>query len=315
MAHNDEVGGSNSAAAEDANRYLDYLISQEGSQGTLRIQEGGDGADTTDGIETDIDGGNRTTDGGSQATQKKRIRSANKLGTGRLDVHSVHPGTGEPISPRAVSAGYGNNLACILRETVSINETNIREDNKEHLQMLLLTKLHQRYKFPDWRADVDPTTDPNMDRINQKALKKFSKDLSAWKNRVREAMAKEGSCYATIKAKWPMITEEDYEQFKATSADPVTKDKSKHFKDLQAKNIAPHRLGTRGYTGKRPKWDKEDAERERLQQADPFAEFTDPQERDFIRARYTKVKETGEWVTDEATRDFIRLLVIINFLP
>src|SRR5664279_572573 len=105
MAHNDEAGGSNSVVdAEEENRYLDYLISQEWSQGPgpLRIQEGGGGADTTDGTKIGTDGGNQTTDGGSQATQKKkRIRSANVLGTGRLDVHSVHPGTGEPISPRA----------------------------------------------------------------------------------------------------------------------------------------------------------------------------------------------------------------------
>src|SRR5664279_2026039 len=128
-------------------------------------------------------------------------------------------------------------------------------------------------------------------------------------------MAKEGSCYATIKAKWPLISEEDYEKFKATSADAVTKAKSESFKNLQTMNVRAHRLGSRGYTGKEPMWDKEDAERERLQQPDPFAEFTDPLERNFIRARYRKHKETGEWVTDESTREFIRLLVIINLPP
>jgi hypothetical protein len=196
MSNNDEAAGSQQIP-EDT-RYLQYLMSREGLPGPLRIQEGGGGADTTDGIETGIKttyGGNRTTDGGSQPNKKKkRFRSVNKLDTGRLDVHSVHPGTGEPTNPRKVSAGYGNNLGCILRDTVSINKTKIRENEKGPLQALLLTKLHQRYQFPTFNPDVDPVTDPNMDLINRKAVKKFSKDLSAWKHRVREAMLEEGAC-------------------------------------------------------------------------------------------------------------------------
>ena len=50
--------------------------------------------------------------------------------------------------------------------------------------------------------------------------------------------------------------------------------------------MGKHRLGSRGYLGKRPIWDKEDAEREAAGLPDPFAKFTSPLECDFIRARY-----------------------------
>ena len=47
-----------------------------------------------------------------------------------------------------------------------------------------------------------------------------------------------------------------------------------------------HHLGSRGYCGKRSIWAKEDTERESLGIPDPLADFTDPQERDVLRARY-----------------------------
>jgi hypothetical protein len=59
----------------------------------------------------------------------------------------VDPSSGEPTSPRDVAAGYVHNLACILCETISINEHNIRDPGKEHLATLLIQKFHQRYKF------------------------------------------------------------------------------------------------------------------------------------------------------------------------
>ena len=45
-------------------------------------------------------------------------------------------------------------------------------------------------------------------------------------------------------------------------------------------NTPPHRLGSRGYEGKRHIWAKEDAERESLGIPDPLAEFIDPLEHD-----------------------------------
>lgn len=167
---------------------LYYLASQEEqSQGPLLIMEGGGGAGTDTridtgadtGTETGTDGGNRTTDGGTHAKEKKkqRARCPNKPGTRRLVVHSVNHGNFEPESPRDVSAGYGNNVGCILRETVNLNEGNIRE--KPALEHLLLTRLHARYLFPSQNDEVHPWEDDTIEKINQKAINQFSNLLSS----------------------------------------------------------------------------------------------------------------------------------------
>ena len=51
-------------------------------------------------------------------------------------------------------------------------------------------------------------------------------------------------------------------------------------------NVGVPRLGSRGYTGKRPVWAKEDATRpEGPRQTDPWEEYEDPLTHDYIRAR------------------------------
>ena len=124
-------------------------------------------------------------------------------------------------------------------------------------------------------------------KINNKALGKFSNALSAWKTRVKKAIEVDHETYAEIVADNPKIMIEDFEKFKETCNEAAAKARSERGKQLQAKNMGNHRLGSRGYTGKRPVWAKEDAERERQGIPDPLAEFTDQQEHDFIRARFS----------------------------
>ena len=78
----------------------------------------------------------------------------------------MHPGKFEPIEPREVAACYGNQLACILRDTANINTTKIRKN--EHLNKLLLTRLHARFQFPDRKDDVDPWDDEGMKKSTTK---------------------------------------------------------------------------------------------------------------------------------------------------
>ena len=67
---------------------------------------------------------------------------------------------------------------------------------------------------------------------------------------------------------------------------------------MQNKNIGTHKLGSRGYSGKDPVWEKEDKKWRELNMSNPFNQFKDPQEKRFIRARYGPDKETGVLVTD-----------------
>ena len=96
---------------------------------------------------TDVEGGNVTTDGGGDKI-KKKMRHPNKLRTGRVSVLTIDEAKFELATPESVAAGYGNDIGCILRDTVSINETSLRDPSRDHLQVLLIQKLHDGFKFP-----------------------------------------------------------------------------------------------------------------------------------------------------------------------
>ena len=109
------------------------------------------------------------------------------------------------------------------------------------------------------------------------------------------------------------LTEDEFLKFKDTCATKVAKLRPAKFKGLQKRNTGKHHLGRRGYIGKRPIWDKEDAEHEAAGILDPLPELTDPQAYDFIRARYKWDSKKKVWSTDAPTRELMRLLVI--FFP
>ena len=174
-------------------------------------------------------------------------------------------------------------------------------------------KLHQVFLFPrrDEKKYTDPNKDPTMKKINKCAMSKFRDALDAWKVRVKARIIDKKEPYSQIVKDNPTITEEQFEIFKVACDAEVAKEKSKYMKGLQERNMECHPLGSRGYAGKWSIWAKEDAEHESLGILDPLAEFTVPQERDVLRARYRwdPVKKVFE--TDAVTTEFMRLLVIL----
>ena len=71
-----------------------------------------------------------------------------------------------------------------------------------------------------------------------------------------------------------------------------------------------HKLGSRGYAGKEPVWERQDAQWAELGIPNIFAEFKDPLERRFIRARYWPDKDTVVLITDSLTYELENQLVI-----
>src|SRR4051812_36904672 len=122
MANNEEADPIKQPI-EQPQEFFDHITSQDsGSQAQqpLRIRERvadsdnieGGNTETidTDGANLTTDGTNQTTDGASHGSRTKRKQkpwSPNKLRVGRLDVHEVHPGTFDIVSPPEVSACYG----------------------------------------------------------------------------------------------------------------------------------------------------------------------------------------------------------------
>ena len=65
---------------------------------------------------------------------------------------------------------------------------------------------------------------------------------------------------------------------------------------MRDKNIGLHNIRTRGFLGKQPIWDKEDATRPPGEE-NPWEKFKDPLARRMIRARYHTDKETWKLKT------------------
>jgi hypothetical protein len=78
---------------------------------------------------------------------------------------------GEPILQSSAAESYGGQCGCNHRDTISINEKNIR-DNAE-LCASLISKLNTRHTFPDLYNKGSLT----KNLVNTHALGKFIRDL------------------------------------------------------------------------------------------------------------------------------------------
>src|ERR1041385_2821442 len=275
MSNNEEAGGSR--VPVDLVEDHPYFSMLEGQHFDDQHDEGGDAGNesTTSGAG---DAGNESTTSGagdaanttsgSEAKRKRKERGPNKLSTIREEFTEVHLASGLPTQPIHVARGYGRRIGCILRELVNINEEDIREKSKEPMATLLIQRLHARYKFPEPYDNLDI----KKNLVNTFALGRFSKALSSWKGYVRQELDA-GYDFDKIQSHWPSILEEDFNVLKANYDLPATKALRKWGKDMHEKNVAPHNLGSRGYPGKQPVWDKEDAERIG---PNPYPKFKNP---------------------------------------
>ena len=114
-----------------------------GDDGMMEEAEGDDDATTTDG-----GGGGGATSGGRHGSKKRKDRTPVTVGLVRQAFTLVSP-KGVPKEPEEFAAGYGLQVAAILRNTVTINTGKLTSRENTHYREMLLRKLHARYKFPD----------------------------------------------------------------------------------------------------------------------------------------------------------------------
>jgi hypothetical protein len=286
----EEVRGADAATGEEEEvRETDYL---------------GEGEETTDGGAGRTDGGSG---GDPPAQKKKRVargprkdRKAQVLANVTDAITKVSD-SGLPLEPAKVAKGYSMQLGCIVRESMSINTKDIRSEANKVLAETLLKKLHQRYTFPA----------PFNKKVDSLALTKMSTALSSWRSRVKKKIA-DGESWEKISSKEPTLEKEDFDVLKAyvnTEECEAWTEWGRQMRDL---NIGAHHLGSGGYRGKQPVWDKEDRELQRLGKDNPWLKITDEQIRNFVRSRYKLDWATGEFVTeDEAVKAFEKCLVRI----
>ena len=288
--------GANNSGAEDGDEGANNSGAGDGNETTT--SGAGDGNETTD-------GGERTD--GSQAKKARKERSKNKVRALRQAITEVSPG-GAPLEPTGVAAGYGLQVACILRDVVPVYEDNIRDANKEGLRLRLIKRLHERYEFPPaYRADEDGNHDmKKLNAVNNFALTKMSKALSSWRSRVKKLIEDDKSPEEIWNKE--RVNEEDLRIFRGRLGLPVSKKMSEWGRWMNSKNVGHHHLGSGGYFAAEPKWEKQDAEWAEKGIANPFAKFKDKQTRNFVRARFTEDPVTKELTTDPAVVKFQKAL-------
>ena len=278
--------------------------------------EGGREEDTTDGREDDTTDGREddTTDGGDHGPSgsgtnptagkktrrpRQKPRKAQVLANVRDEFTSVSP-CGLPLEPKKLAKGFGMQIGCIVRESVSINTKDIRSEENAALLQTMVGKLHERYKFPD---------EDSKKRAEANAITKMSTCLASWRFRVKKKI-NNGKSWETISKEEPYLSKDDFDALKESFNTEVAEEWTKWGKEMQKLNIGKHHLGSGGYRGKQPIWDEEDAEFVRLGKENPWYRITDVQARNFVRSRYFLDWEKMEFVTkDPNVLEFEKKLV------
>ena len=251
----------------------------------------GEDATTTDG-----GGGGEATDG-SQSKKARKDRNPITIGLKRSIFTSVSD-KGVPLEPAEFVAGYSLQLSAILRNTVTINTENLKADENERYRHQLFRKLHARYAYPGDEDNKYNNDNLKGNPVNKYALKKMTKALSNWKNRVKKLIYNDKLSYEEVVKKEPLVKEEDFKVFKARCDSAAGKAKSMRGKELHDLNIGTHHLGSGGYRVAIPKWEKEDAVALKEGKTPPFANIADKQARNFVRARHAKPKGSSEYSSE-----------------
>jgi hypothetical protein len=191
------------------------------------------GGERTDGAKDDTTDAGEQTDGGSASAAKKKKsirkdRDPPMLGTKREDFTQVNE-NGIPVEPKALAAGYGTQIGCIVRETMTINTRNLRDPGNAHLIQLLLQKLHERYDFPEEYKNLNLKDN----KVNQQALTKISTALASWRTRVKKRIDKKES-WEEIKKHEPLLEPDDYVLFKEELETDEKKKGRKHSRSKKA---------------------------------------------------------------------------------
>ena len=74
-------------------------------------------------------------------------------------------------------------------------------------------------------------------------------------------MIDKGDSDEKIKAKYPLMSEDEYKEFKIKCESSATSESGQWGKEMRELNLGEHKLGPGSYRVEEPTWDKKDAER------------------------------------------------------
>jgi hypothetical protein len=122
-----------------------------------------------------------------------------------------------------------------------------------------------------------------MKQVVAKAMCMMVKSMSTWWSLATKNKDKNFQTY--VRRTWPSIQEEDWKLFIASHTEAKFDKLSAWGKELRAKNMANHKLGSRGYIGKRRVWREKDDAAAQARKAPDFSYLYLGRGKDFMRAR------------------------------
>jgi hypothetical protein len=156
-------------AAEEVG--ADWRMTEAGEEGYEPTTT--DGGDHTGGDSTEFAARTEDDSSGNPTAKKKKKkprkdRKPTALASTTTEITQVSE-SGLPLEPVDVPAGYGMQLGCIFRESMSINMKKLRGEGNENLVDLCLWMLHQWYTFP-----VPYNTLSTSNKVDRLAITKMS---------------------------------------------------------------------------------------------------------------------------------------------
>ena len=185
-------------------------------------------------------------------------------------------------TPDAARKRFVTVCGLIARERVSIN-TNA-EDLTPEQRRDLFTILEEKLEYP---ADLSTIA---RDKAFKAAMKEIASLQRRFKSHLRADFVRQDELPYE---KHPFLKQEDWEEFVETTNSPLFDHVSQEMKEKRAKHNKPHKMGRKGYHGKRKEWEEEDTKLAAEGKENPWEQFPG-RSRPYLRARSGKAtSESG----------------------
>jgi hypothetical protein len=182
-----------------------------------------------------------------------RRRGRSKVPPGKLVILDVEP-TGEPCEPPSVLGPYKTVIGYHVRDVIPIkyrtwtgkaeDPWKVPAEEKEKVWTKVLASF-------DFREGID------MDLVRRRAFSTMATCFSNFKTELAKHVEK------GTEPDWKnefFNQQQHWAEFRNYRVSEEAKEKSRKNKENSAKNVHPHRLGSRGYLKKILEWDRQERE-------------------------------------------------------
>lgn len=179
--------------------------------------------------------------------KRRAGRGPSKKPTGRFIVTEVSE-TGEPLAPHNSVAPYKTACGVIVRDKVPVTYRRWK-DVPDTLKDDLWTELMESFEFPEG----------SHERVKHDALMIMDNSWKNLKTTLNRHYVKKGVTPDFVKLGLPRL-EQQWDAFVEMKQSAEAISSSEQHTAISKQNKYPHRLGTAGYKGKIPQWERQEEE-------------------------------------------------------